>query len=616
MAFTYKINPTNLDEKNGSSHSTSPEWCLTFVRFDKRDIRPSSKLKNAQPSSTDTRDPIVVTSDCINLTVSTNKASHTPAMMAVLKSGSINYSTAVSPGDIVFVNILDGTEKIDKIVEKVKSRKAINTFSDGFKGMFKVQSVRATLQNEPGSGIKQVVYQIQGYACTELNDTIYFIPELVEKHTADGKSSNVFYSQFQISYNSLFGKPGDNNNCQRTLKAFVRAFTGKSISTKTDVPGDNSPNKAYLVPKVACSLMGVSKGKTAADLFSWILGIQTYENSPESTTPPEKGFNPTLNQNDSLRTWECASPITGFTYLRPEYFNQVNVWSILQRFINPLVNEMFASFRVNPDGLIMPTIVLRQKPFSSEKYKGISTKFLNLPRWKIDPSLIYDFNIGKDEIARINFVQIYGMISPEYVSDAAVNAEISKQIASGHSFIADNEDISINGLRPFVQTSSFDAPQSGNKTAPGMAPTWTQLMADILIGGHLKLNGTVLAQGIYDPIAVGDNLELDGVVYHIESINHACAIAPGGMKSFKTTIQLSYGVTTEDGYAQTQNEDIATEQQNDWSVNNSPSSKGRGEKLFPGITSDGSDSISYDVKNNKGEIVKKIPSKPFTRIGR
>jgi hypothetical protein len=76
------------------------------------------------------------------------------------------------------------------------------------------------------------------------------------------------------------------------------------------------------------------------------------------------------------------------------------------------------------------------------------------------------------------------------------------------------------------------------------APIWARILGDALIGGHLRMNGTFNCIGITEPITVGDNLEVDHVVYHIEQVMHKCAINPmTGVKSFRTSIKASHGVS-------------------------------------------------------------------------
>ena len=67
-----------------------------------------------------------------------------------------------------------------------------------------------------------------------------------------------------------------------------------------------------------------------------------------------------------------------------------------------------------------------------------------------------------------------------------------------------------NGLRPHVVTSEFDTFQILHIRANGFrAPGWAKIMGDALIGGHLKMSGTINFVGIAEPIAVGDNLQFD-----------------------------------------------------------------------------------------------------------
>lgn len=63
----------------------------------------------------------------------------------------------------------------------------------------------------------------------------------------------------------------------------------------------------------------------------------------------------------------------------------------------------------------------------------------------------------------------------------------------------------------------------------------------------MKMNGTIETIGITEPIPVGDNLEFDGIVYHIESVNHTCSISGNGQRIFRTQLSLSSGVSSDSG---------------------------------------------------------------------
>jgi hypothetical protein len=256
----------------------------------------------------------------------------------------------------------------------------------------------------------------------------------------------------------------------------------------------------------------------------------------------------------------------GASLLKPEYWNQVAVWSILSQYTNSPINELFVTLRVAPDGSVMPTVVFRQMPFSSEEYQGVSTKFLNLPRWKVSPDLLLDINIGRDEAARINFVQVFGVIPT--ASQKNNSGFISQQIGA-KNYQLDQLDIRRSGLKPYIITSNFDSVATDKRGF--FSPIWAKLLADALIGGQLKLNGSITSYGIVEPIAVGDNLELDGVVYHIEGVSHQCSLAPDGKRHFITSLELSNGVDimSEKGkkvFGQMRNTNMQSEQKEDFQI--------------------------------------------------
>jgi hypothetical protein len=139
----------------------------------------------------------------------------------------------------------------------------------------------------------------------------------------------------------------------------------------------------------------------------------------------------------------------------------------------------------------------------------------------------------------MNFVQYYG----RSVTGPA-SFDISDEIAQ-QNYIYDLDDVSRNGLRPYVVTSEFDRLEDTNTGF--RSPGWARIMGDALIGGHLKFSGTINFVGIPEPIAVGDNLQFDHTVYHIEGINHSCVQQPDGKKFFRTDTTLSSGVNIQSG---------------------------------------------------------------------
>ena len=140
-AYVYPINPIGSGAgENSDVHQTSPCWVLTFISWKIRDT-----LRTDPFGSTDyttVSDPLVVENDCIQVSTTMNKGTMTPAMSATLLMTDVNYMTAVNPGDFVFVNMLNWDSDVDRIVNQINNSKPINGPDDGFKGVFKIQSVR------------------------------------------------------------------------------------------------------------------------------------------------------------------------------------------------------------------------------------------------------------------------------------------------------------------------------------------------------------------------------------------------------------------------------------------------------------------------------------------
>ncbi len=532
MAYTYQI-----DKNTPDSHQTSPAWMLTFVRWANRSPK---NIQSEKPLAV--RAPMVVINDCISVEVTSSKSSHTPHMSATLVAGDINYMTAIAPGDFVFVNMVEFEAEIsDKknglYIKAQGAKSPLNGFHDGFKGLFKVQSVRRVVQIEPSTGAKQVFFQVEGFAFTEFNTSIYFNPHLIAP--GDNKTF-IFVTNIGTIWDQIL-KIDKVPSTQAMVKFFIESFLGQGVSPEGQKAGDSGLKKNfnthYYVPEQLGPMMGQPNAKAAKDLFVYLMGVQQYSGSAGG---PESGFNPSNMSKVTEGRFYLGPECPGRAVPKAEYWNQTPVWSILQQYLNSPINECYNAFKVSRSGFVLPTFVMRQIPFSSEKYKGESTKFLSLPRWKVSHERITSINIGREEAARINFVQVFGQAVNTQKPDAA----ISQQIASGN-YDLDEDDIRRSGLRPYVISSNFDALKDNvideNSTN---AVEWSKLLGDALIGGHLKLNGSVSCAGIQEPIAPGDNFELENVVFHIESVSHRCQISGDGRKTFETTLELSHGVSS------------------------------------------------------------------------
>lgn len=595
-AFVQKIEPNGAGvNENNAVHQTSPAWVLSFIRWSNRDT-----FRNDTISPTATRDVLVVESDCIQLSVTSNKATLTPQLNAVLVMTDIDYETAIAPGDFVIANMLNWEEDARDVATRARTKQAINNEDDGFKGIFKVQGVRRRLLTDPATGAVTVLFTLTAYAFTEFNNTIYFNPYLIDQNQ-DPKNQLLFSSYIGRDWTKLVNDKGL-INVQDLISLLIQSFIGDGVTDAGRYEKNSilkSPNVHFYMPSAVGTLLGLTGVKAAKDIYNYIFGIQKYSSGANQTLAA--GMNPSGLSMQYNRIYYTPSPCGGQSLLKPEFWNQVKTWSILNQYTNSPLNELYTSFRISPNGKVLPTLTLRQIPFTNEDFTGSTaavTKFMNLPRWKINQALILEKDIGRDEAARVNFVQYFGR------STVGVNgADIAVEIAKGN-YAYDIGDVQRSGLRPYIVTTQFDEITDENKEYH--SPSWAQIVGDAVIGGHLKMNGTIICAGIVDPIAVGDNLQDDNIVYHIEQITHTAQITPDGKKSFRTTLSLSNGLDINSSTAGTQYAEMATPNAYDARI-----ADWLQKQILPGV------SESQDVPDRTGVLdkVKTGTSKPFAQPG-
>lgn len=544
-AFTYNIVPNASGvQEDDSVHQTSPAWVLTFLQWAVRDTLRTAPT-NGLNFTTIKNPPLVVENDCIQLGVADSKSVLTPSITATLLMTDVNYETELSPGDFVFVNILNWEHDARRVANNARALKPINGPNDGFKGFFKVQSVRKTLVVDPQSGAKSYAVKITAFAFTEFNNSVYFNPYLL---SSTDQNLRLYITQIGLDWASIQTDKGL-TKIQTVVQFLINSLIGPGFpdsGKKIDSIALTTPNTHFYMPKGVGNLLGLPELVSAKDAYNYIFGIQEYSAGVNQSLA--QGMNPSGIAPDATtksRFMFLANDLEGNTVTKPEYWNQIKVWSILNQFTNAPLNELYTCFRIAPNGSVMPTMVFRQIPFTNDNFEAGSykvTRFMNVPRWNISPALALGFDLGKDEALRMNFVQYYGRSV-----NGPAGFDISDETAR-HNYIYDIDDVQRNGLRPYVVTSEFDRLPDPPFTQDGFrSPGWAKIMGDALIGGHLKMNGTISFVGIVEPIAVGDNLQFDGVVYHIEQIVHSADINQSGKKTFRTTVTLSNGLDIQSG---------------------------------------------------------------------
>lgn len=555
--------------------SVTAEWVVAIVRLKypmtyRRKDRAS--FSTFFPDAVTTRGKtLIITSDVLQMQVTNTKSNHITTASTTLASGEVNYLSEILPGDYMAVWMLQEKERADDLIQRIRDGKPCNKFMDGLKFFGKVQTIQKNL-SITGDGTRSVRYSLAGSGFAEFDATFYYNPHLAEAISGIGR----WMGRITQSFNQLIrGKQIDVNEAipffvdlllGRGIPANLgRGNSSKALKSTAGLEGDYS----YILPREFGALIGktaTSKGGGAlayADLIELQTGVQAYQRD-RTISDYERGLfeesNPDNYSNDKDKAviFTPDGPASGsrrdtgtammgkFLITRPQLENS-SVWSILNHYLNPACNEIYTCLRTNGDGKVVPTLVVRQLPFSSTlvNVPFPVTKFLDLPRWKVHSAIVRGASIGRSDSLRFNFVHILGIMP----GVAGGKSDLSGATVRNPPF-RDDLDIARNGLRNYSATIPCSFEDIKVQTGPNgstAASNWMDLMADILMGQHLTLTGTLQLVGIQAPICVGDNLEWDGVIFHIESISHNCSITGDGKKTFSTSLSLSHGVRSNPG---------------------------------------------------------------------
>jgi len=355
------------------------------------------------------------------------------------------------------------------------------------------------------------------------------------------------------------------------------------------------------IPKTASTILGRKTKNKLWQCYSVYMGLQKYASTGKK---PWVDFSPIFTPETQVKDtvfYKTPTSCKGFIPFKiPPIWENNTFWNIYSQFLNPVCNEMYTALRINRDGKIMPSLIVREKPFStnlfqyllkvapvfqptsgptSKESKGVSTirdnqstdgdskdtkkltdnyvkqnpvdalstertMFANLPRWIIHESVIKSVNVSSNEANRINFVQVWGrsagieMLGFNGTSGLTQESLKINQL-NAHNYVCDEKDVQRHGLRADITECNFDVISDGTGT---ITPILARLRADWSFNGHLKLAGTIVLEGVQEPICEGDNCQVRGVLFHIEAVSHSGSLAGNGSKVFTTTLTVSNGM--------------------------------------------------------------------------
>ncbi len=517
--------------------------------------------------------PLIIVDDCESLSIQSSKSSHLSELTAKLRHGKKNYLVEILPGDWAMAWIVNYEDQAVELIKNLKGNKACNDWDSGLKFVGRVDSLRNQNSVDRPGGKVFSTYSLNCTGFKELDTEMFYDLALAES----GAQDFTFWMP-KLKLNDAFDFTASKNNASRLLTRFFEIMMGEGLDKSqvetvtsadgsTEIPniqgpvtsqkpGDSAAPYAYLVPyEIGKTLGRTGRSKSSgllayADIFEFIYGVQKYEGANSKYVGQR--FQPVYKEDEhNGGTYKNTGDDMLGSFL-PAGITITNkpLWSLLNEFLNPVINELYATLRINSDGKILPTIIARQIPFTSNVFNNESlkiegptqdgsvlsqtipvTRFLDLPRWVMHPALFAGEDIGRSNATRTNFVHVYGQ------SRLSDGVPMWAQITTNPP-IVDTMDIQRSGLRSFMGSTACEISDQ-----LGKVPTvWMQLIADRMVNSQLTINGTISMVGIQSPIAIGDNLQWNGVVYHIESVSHVCSIDMDGRKSFMTSLTLTNGL--------------------------------------------------------------------------
>lgn len=525
--------------------------------------------------------PLIITDDALSVSVSATKGSPTSKMSCTLAPGRYDYISEIFPDDWVFAWMFNNLSDAERILGRLQGAniEPCNDWKSGLKFVGRVESVSKDLTQAP-DGIRFVRYSLSASGFDELQAKVLYNPYLLRQFNGIAK----YMQSLNIALNDFISKGAQGVETETAVRTFIDLLLGKGVKPNQGLPtgttssGASAPPKntagaegeyAYIVPTMVGDILGKKHGDegkkllSASDFVDTIVGVQTYGNGLNKERPWEAFLPSNLADAKTQRKQTKEKMKGSFLPVEPQ-LNNKTVWSVLNSYLNPILNEMYATLRADHDGNIVPTIVARQLPFSSQKgaeRKSVfgelvgsinsalgalansattinmtTTTMLELPRWYVHPILITNLRLGRSKALKFNYVQCMGDPGQMKSTHAAPALQTARNPP-----VRDDLDVARSGLRDFQQVASVSLASINE----GQMKEWTQIIADIVHGQHMALTGTCTILGVQAPIAIGDNIEVDGTVLHIESVNHQCSISGDGQKTFRTTLGLSHGMSAQ-----------------------------------------------------------------------
>lgn len=380
-----------------------------------------------------------------------------------------------------------------------------------------------------------------GFAFTSQVYINHYFQEVVSTNRIVPAFSRIFYPQAADSY----GDPV--KNIYRVLWCWSEVSDKPLAVTFSD--NTTPPPIGMEVPSAVAELVGAS-GNNILGFIKSAIGLDKRSDKAISFNSPDG----TCDDFDNMLIGEKQ-------FMPWKLIVQNTLWGMINEYLNPTLNEAYCDLHPvsgipGTDPTLKPTLVVRQMPFSTPKYKTILqeaqakallamqvnniesypvTLLTDLPKTVISSEKVISYDIGYSEYDRRNFLEINGFLlnGPVGGTSAVLNAVNPPLYRDGA--------VKRFGLRPqIVMGADYGITSKGMESAH----SWTPVLGDWWFSANKFANGSVEFIGLSEHIALGENMEIteDNLLFHIEGYTHTLTVNGDGTKIFRTNVEFVKGI--------------------------------------------------------------------------
>jgi hypothetical protein len=338
---------------------------------------------------------IVIIPDVQSGDIERGKSSHTKNATFTVRRRAFD-PAMLFPGDWVMAWVVPNRAKYLDLKARVLRGEPANGPGDGLRFVGRLHSVRKRFARGE-DGQPDLSYALQCVAFGELNTQFYydFAVGVVDvlAHDVGG-----WLARVGLDANALFAGETTENNINVIVLRILDLVLGRGASRDVNAGADvgiragagaglepNAPN-AFVVPAAVGGLLGIQEdpvetrdesdpnfGESGgrfegvlsyADVVGVLQGIQSFEQGNDL-----KAFFPAhVTTAGGPRRWTTDVPLAGtFLPFFPDFVNRP-VWDVMNRYVNHAINELYTALRPGPTGAVIPTIVFRQIPFTTDAF--------------------------------------------------------------------------------------------------------------------------------------------------------------------------------------------------------------------------------------------------------